>query len=75
MEFEVDNKEMYYGDDMNMVFKEHQENNFVFHIKDQKVPVLELRENGDILVKGKLVENDKEVVDGLKDFLAGVRRG
>lgn len=25
--------------------------------------------NGDIFVKGKLVENDKEVVDGLREFL------
>ncbi|HFK1410148.1 TPA: hypothetical protein ACGXKU_006454 [Bacillus cereus] len=25
--------------------------------------------NGDIYVKGKLVENDKEVVDGMREFL------
>ena len=32
-------------------------------------PILELKENGDIFVKGKLIENDKEVVDALKEFL------
>ena len=32
-------------------------------------PVLKLCSNGDIFVKGKLVENDKEVVDGMRMFL------
>tara|TARA_R110000868_G_scaffold186495_1_gene428954 strand:+ start:475 stop:594 length:120 start_codon:yes stop_codon:yes gene_type:complete len=33
-----------------------------------------LEPNGDILVKGKLIENDKEVVDALRKFLGlGVR--
>lgn len=32
-------------------------------------PILELRGNGDILVKGKLIENDKEVVDAMREFL------
>ncbi|ARJ26074.1 hypothetical protein B7492_34145 (plasmid) [Bacillus mycoides] len=32
-------------------------------------PILELRPNGDILVKGKLVETDKEVVDGMRELL------
>ncbi|MGX5627348.1 hypothetical protein [Bacillus cereus] len=31
--------------------------------------ILVLKGNGDIYVKGKLVENDKEVVDGLREFL------
>lgn len=31
--------------------------------------VLVLKSNGDILVKGELVENNKEVVVGLKEFL------
>jgi hypothetical protein len=33
--------------------------------------LLKLCENGDIFVNGKLVENDKEVVDGLREFLKG----
>jgi hypothetical protein len=34
---------------------------------DNKVLVLE--PNGDIFVNGRLAENDKEVVDGMRDFL------
>ena len=33
--------------------------------------ILKLCENGDIFVKGKLTENDKEVVDALREFLKG----
>ena len=32
-------------------------------------PILELKGNGDIFVKGKLIENDIEVVDALREFL------
>jgi hypothetical protein len=31
--------------------------------------ILKLCENGDIFVKGKLAENDKEIVDALREFL------
>lgn len=31
--------------------------------------ILKLCENGDIFVKGKLAENDKEVVNALREFL------
>ena len=31
---------------------------------------MEFKENGDIYVKGKLVENDKEVVNAMREFLA-----
>ena len=31
--------------------------------------ILKLCENGDIFVKGKLIENDKEVVEALREFL------
>jgi hypothetical protein len=33
--------------------------------------ILKLCENGDIFVKGKLAENDKEVVDALREFIKG----
>lgn len=36
--------------------------------KDHK-EILKLCQNGDIFVKGKLAENDKEVVDALREFL------
>ena len=31
--------------------------------------IIKLCENGDIFVKGKLIENDKEVVDAMREFL------
>ncbi len=34
-----------------------------------ETPILELKANGDIFVKGRLVENDKEVVDAMREFL------
>lgn len=33
--------------------------------------IMRLEPNGDIYVKGSLVENDKEVVDGMRAFLRG----
>ena len=33
------------------------------------VPFIELRMNGDIYIKGKLIENDIEVVDGMREML------
>jgi hypothetical protein len=34
-----------------------------------ETPFIKLCENGDIFVKGKLIENDIEVVDAMKEFL------
>ena len=48
-----------------------QSHNIVFNLPDSETPVLKLEENGDIYVRGKLVENDKDVVDALRDFLHG----
>lgn len=39
------------------------------------VNLLELRANGDILVKGKLVENDRAVVKGMRDLLRASGHG
>ena len=43
-------------------------NSIVFNAGNTE-PILELCENGDILVKGKLIQNDKEVVDAMREFL------
>ena len=46
------------------------EQNTIFFMKDRENnEILKLCENGDIFVKGRLAENDKEVVDALRDFL------
>lgn len=44
-----------------------EEQNVVFMCGDKEM--MELKSNGDIYVKGKLVENDTEVVDGMRAFL------
>jgi len=41
-----------------------------FTLCNESVEAMRFEENGDIFVHGRLVENDKEVVDGLRDFLA-----
>jgi hypothetical protein len=35
--------------------------------------MLRLRANGDILVKNKLIENDKEAVDAFKEWIKDMR--
>ncbi len=44
------------------------EPNFVFH-SEEVGEILRLEPNGDIFVKGKLIENDKEVLPALREFL------
>jgi hypothetical protein len=45
-------------------------NTISFHTKEFNTePFIKLCENGDIFVKGKLIENDKEVVDAMREFL------
>jgi len=50
-----------------------QEQNTIFFLQVDKSnqEILKLCQNGDIFVKGKLAENDKEVVDALREFLKG----
>ena len=45
------------------------QNAIIFNVSGIDVPVLELRENGDIYVKGNLIENDVEVVEALREFI------
>lgn len=45
------------------------ENAIIFNVDGLDVPVLELRQNGDIFVKGNLVENDVQVVEALREFI------
>jgi hypothetical protein len=44
-------------------------NTINFYSEVQETPILKLCANGDIFVKGKLIENDKEVVDALREFI------
>ena len=54
---------------INLVPKE--QNTIFFSQVDKSKEILKLCENGDIFVKGRLAENDKEVVDALREFLKG----
>jgi hypothetical protein len=36
---------------------------------------IKLCANGDIYVRGKLIENDKELVDGMREWLTRAREG
>ena len=45
------------------------ENKIYFHCGDKEI--IRLEPNGDIYVRGELVENDKDVVEGMRDFLRG----
>lgn len=49
----------------------HEQNTIFFAQDNSKREILKLCGNGDIFVKGKLTENDKEVVDALREFLKG----
>jgi hypothetical protein len=44
----------------------------LFRVRGQN-PVLALKENGDIEVKGKKVENDKELVEALREWMKGAK--
>jgi hypothetical protein len=49
----------------------------VFHVTDVTAatpPILELRANGDIFSKGKLIDNDKQIVDAMREFLDAMRK-
>jgi hypothetical protein len=42
---------------------------------DKKNPILELKVNGDVMVKGNKVQNDIEVYDALKEFIQKAKQG
>ena len=44
-------------------------NTIIFDIGNETEPTIKLCANGDIFIKGKLVENDLEVVEGMREFL------
>lgn len=50
--------------------KELEPNSIVFHTTTNN-PILKLCPNGDIFINGRLAENDKEVVEGMRLFLNG----
>ncbi|MGG2936775.1 hypothetical protein ABEO66_22115 [Bacillus pacificus] len=53
--------------DLNKLARDTSQDSINFMVNEQVIVSLE--SNGDIYVKGKLIENDKEVVDGLRELL------
>lgn len=43
----------------------------IFLLKNEAKEIIKITYNGDIYINSKLIENDKEVVDALRDFLSG----
>lgn len=60
MKFEVPNDKV-------LTFNE--ESSIIFLVNNGQREMLKLCSNGDIFVKGKLVENDKEVIEALREWL------
>jgi len=58
---------MFHDGDMNELVRDTTHDSIVFKVGEQEM--VSLKSNGDIYVKGKLVENDKEVVDGMRELL------
>ena len=43
--------------------------NTIYFNTEESNEIIKLCNNGDIFVKGKLIENDKEVVEAMREFL------
>ncbi|MEM5649597.1 hypothetical protein AAHB57_17545 [Bacillus cereus] len=52
---------------LNKLARDTSQDSFILKVGEQEM--VSLKSNGDIFVKGQLVENDKEVVDGLRVLL------
>lgn len=58
---------LYIDNDKNMSF-EHKMSEDIFTIINDGKELLKFERNGDIYVKGKLIENDKEVVNAFREY-------
>ncbi|AFQ18175.1 hypothetical protein P9Y62_30255 [Bacillus thuringiensis] len=58
---------IFHNGDLNNLVRDTSHDSIIFKVGEKEM--VSLKSNGDIFVKGKLVENDKEVVDGLREFL------
>lgn len=48
-------------------------NSIAFKIRQDSTPVIEFKENGDIYVKGNLIDNDNELVDAMREYLNNLK--
>lgn len=67
----------YHPKDVDKIFNDWEEQSGMkfFVNSDKKNPILELKVNGDIIVKGNKIQNDIEVYDALKEFIQKAKEG
>ncbi|HDR3439463.1 TPA: hypothetical protein ACR3Z0_000006 [Bacillus thuringiensis] len=58
---------IFHNGDLNKLARDTSHDSIILKVGEQEI--VSLKSNGDIYVKGKLIENDKEVVDGMREFL------
>lgn len=58
---------LYIDNDKNMSF-DYKMSEDIFTIINDDKELLKFKRNGDIYVKGKLIENDKEVVNAFREY-------
>ena len=56
-----------------MIKREIIPNSITFKIMQDSTPIIEFKENGDIYVKGRLIDNDSELVDSMREFLNNLK--
>ncbi|WOA61061.1 hypothetical protein [Bacillus mycoides] len=56
-----------HNENLNKLARDTSQDSINFMVGGQEI--VSLKSNGDIHVKGELVENDKEVVDGMRELL------
>ncbi|MEC2441864.1 hypothetical protein P9W93_10710, partial [Bacillus cereus] len=58
---------IFHNGDLNKLARHTSHDSIILKVGEQEI--VSLKSNGDIYVKGRLIENDKEVVDGMREFL------
>ena len=60
----------FYKESIKMSEIEPRDGDITFTVKTESQEIIKLCHNGDIFVKGKLIENDKELTNAMREFLA-----
>ncbi|MCR6855646.1 hypothetical protein P5G86_18725 [Paenibacillus jamilae] len=58
---------IFHNGDLNKLARDTSHDSIILKVGEQEI--VSLKSNGDIYVKGRLIENDKEVVVGMREFL------
>ncbi|OUB88675.1 hypothetical protein BK784_28220 [Bacillus thuringiensis serovar medellin] len=58
---------IFHNENLNKLARDTSHDSVILKVGEQEI--VTLKSNGDIYVKGRLIENNKEVVDGMREFL------